>query len=500
MENHKPQTANQVSVNKFRDAKLGWLLFIFSVPAIIGMICNGLQNIVNRIFVGNEVGSDALAAVAIGFPVMIIFMAVAMLIGLGSCTLASIRLGQQNREDPEKLLGQATLLLFLAPLVVAIICNIFLEDVLIFLGASSKILPYAKDYLRIILFAMVFACPSMGLNNFIRLQGHPNTAMATQILAAILNIFFNYLFIVQFNWGIKGAAWGVLLGNFLSLFWIFYFLCGKRAYVRFNFNRVRFYLPLLRKITALGLPPFLMQMAASVQQLIMNRTLTFYGGDSALAVVSILTSVSTLMVIPVIGLNQGAQPIIGYNYGARLFDRVKGTVNRAAFFATLFTTLSFILICWQSEGMAKLFTSDAEVIAMTAEALVIFFIILPLIGFMIVSTGYFQATGKPVQSAFLSLSRQVLVFIPLMLFLPKMQWGTPEASALGNWIGRTFSFLPSMGEQTLGLFGAWVTSPLSDFISFIFTVILMAYALKALRKEEKDISNLDKPKKSLISE
>ncbi len=496
MEEQETQSSTQQSVNKFRDAKLGWLLFIFSVPAIIGMICNGLQNIVNRIFVGQEVGADALAAVAIGFPVMIIFMGVAMLIGIGSCTLASIRLGQQNREDPEKLLGQATLLLFVAPLVVALICNFFLDDVLIFLGASPTILPYAEDYLRIIFFAMVFACPSMGLNNFIRLQGHPNIAMSTQILASLLNIFFNYLFIVQFNWGIKGAAWGVLMGNFISLFWIFNFLCGKRAYISFNFKRLRIYLPLLKKIAALGLPPFLMQMAASVQQLIMNQTLNFYGGDSALAVISILTSVSTLMVIPVVGLNQGAQPIIGYNYGARLFNRVTGTVNRAAFFATLFTTLSFVLICWKAESMARMFTSDPQVIAMAAEALVIFFCTLPLVGFMIVGAGYFQATGKPVQSAFLSLSRQVLIFIPLMLVLPKIKWGTSDSSTLGNWIGQTFSSLLAMGDHELGLFGAWITSPLSEGTSFIITVILMILALRALRREEKLALNLDKPKQS----
>ncbi len=286
------------------------------------------------------------------------------------------------------------------------------------------------------------------------------------------------------------------MGNFLSLFWIFNFLCGKKAYIRFSLKRMRIYLPLLKKIVILGMPPFLMQMTGSVQQLIMNRTLNFYGGDAALAVISILSSVSVLMVIPVVGLNQGTQPIIGYNYGARLFNRVTGTFYRAAFFATLFTTLSFVLICWKAESMARTFTSDPHVIAMAAEALVIFFCTLPLVGFMVVGAGYFQATGKPVQSAFLSISRQILTFIPLILILPKIKWGTSDSSILGNWVGQTFSSMLSMGDHELGLFGAWISSPVSEGICFIFTIILMILALRGLRREEKLALNLDKLKQS----
>ncbi len=451
-------------------ANEGKLLLSFAIPAIIGMLCNAVQNIINRVFVGNAEGSLAIAGVVVCFPLIVIFMALSMLIGIGATTLAAIRLGEKKKEEAEKLLGQAISLLTILPLIACVVAWPFQEEILLAFGATETNMAYALDYLSVILVSMVFFSLSVGVNNFIRTEGKPQVAMGTQILAAVVNIIVNYFFVMRFGWGVKGAAAGILIGNIVSLFWIFGYFMSRYSYLKIHLKDLIPQPSLVWNIIVLGLAPFLMQLANSVQQLIMNRTLSEYGGDLALAAVGIVGSLSTLLVLPLIGFSQGAQPIIGYNYGARKLDRVKRTLNKGILYSTIFGVISFIIVQTCSAPLASLFTqNEPEVIELAAHALRIFFLCLPLIGYQIMCSGYFQATGHPFYSGVLSLSRQVLLFIPLLLILPRY-WGVE---------------------------GAWFCAPIADAGSIILTFCVTTYSVKKLNlaiqkqkeKETKKVEN-----------
>ena len=443
------------ALNVMGTANVGKLLIKFSVPAIIGMLCNAFQNIVNRIFVGQEVGKLALAAVSVNFPVMIVYFALAMLIGIGATTLTAIRLGQKRHDEAEQLLGQATLMLFIIPVILMVIGYIFMEPILLAAGATEANLPYAKDYLSVLLPAMIFCVPCMGINNFIRTEGSPRVSMYTQILSSVINVIVNYICVVQLQWGVKGAALGILIGNVVSLAWVLSYFLGKRSFLKIRMKNLRIKFSMLTKICALGMAPFLMQIANCIQQFIMNRTVVDLGGDNGLAVVSVITSLSSLLVMPLVGINQGSQPIIGYNYGAGIYKRVKDTLITGIIYATVLGILFFALVMLFATPMADMFTKDEPLLTeMTAHALKVYFCMLPIIGSQIVSSGYFQATGKPVHSAVLSLSRQVLVFIPALLIMPK-------------W---------------MGIEGVWISAPIADGVATIVTLFMIILSLRSLNK------------------
>ena len=447
----KHQLANAPSELGTED--IGRLLFRFSVPAIVGLLCNAMQNIINRIFVGNAVGSEALGAVAIVFPIWIIFIAISGLIGIGGSTLTAMRLGQGRNDEAEELLGQSIVLLFLIPAVLYAVGIWYIEPILVFFGATETILPYAKDYLSIILLAMVFACPSIGVNNFIRTEGSPKVSMYTQILVAAITIVLNYIFVIMMGWGVKGAALGVVIANFVSLFWIFGYFTSKKSFLKIRVRYFRIKLSLTRKIMTLGMASFLLNITNSIQQLILNRTVAFQGGDTALAVISIITGLSSLLILPMIGFNQAAQPIIGYNYGARNPLRIKDTLWKGMAWATVYAIISFVVVQIWAEPLVTIFDSgDAEVVSMAVHAIRIFFICLPLISLQMMSSGYFQAIGKPLIASVISLSRQVLVFIPILLILPNF----------------------------MGIEGVWLAAPISDAVSFVVAVVLIREATRHL--------------------
>ncbi len=451
-----PDESQRNAPNEMGTANEGKLLLKFAVPAIIGLVCNAMQNIINRVFVGNAVGSLAIAGVVICFPLIVFMMALAMLIGIGATTLAAIRLGQKNKEAAEQLLGQAISLLILLPAIGVAIIWPLRPALLNFFGATEAIMPYAMEYLDIILFADIFFSLSMGINNFIRAEGKPQVAMGTQILAATVNVVINYFFVMKFNWGVTGAAMGILIGNLISLFWIFGYFMSSHSYLKIHAKNLVLKGALVRKILILGMAPFLMQMANSVQQMILNRTLSFYGGEIALAAVGIVNSLSTLLVLPLVGFNQAGQPIIGYNYGARKLERVKRTLFRGILFSTIFAVTSFIVIQTCSVSLAGLFAkNEPEVVALAAHALRVFFTCLPVVGYQIMCSGFFQATGHPIHSAVLSLSRQVLLFIPMLLILPRF-WGVE---------------------------GAWHAAPVADAGSVLLTFSVTTYYLRKLNQD-----------------
>lgn len=438
------------------EEKILKLIIKFSIPAIIGMLVNALYNIVDRIFIGNGVGSDGIAGAAIGFPIMLIMMAFNMLIGLGANSLVAIRLGEQKKDEAEQIMGNAFVLLVSLSLVITVLGLIFLDSLLKLFGASKAVLPYAKEYMRIILFGSVFQSIGMGMNNFIRSEGNPKIAMFTMLIGAILNTILDPLFIFVFHWGIAGAAYATIISLAVSATWVLYHFVYGKSVLKLHVKNFKLNLNVIGSIVAIGAAPFMMQFAASILNAIMNRSLAVYGGDVAVSAMSAVMSITMLFLMPIFGLNQGVQPIIGYNYGAQKYDRVKEALKLGIIAATIVVIFGSIITRLFPVQLISIFNSkDAALIAFGSHALKVFLIFMPIIGFQIISSNYFQAVGKPVQAGLLSLSRQVLILIPAMLILPRFY----------------------------GVEGVLYAGPMSDLVSSVITGLFLYFELKHLDKK-----------------
>lgn len=417
------------------------------------MLVNALYNVVDRIFIGNGVGSLGIAGITIAFPLMLIIMASGMLIGLGANSLVSIRLGQGRREEAELIMGNAMTLLILVSVVITAVGLIFLEPLLRTLGASEAVLPYARDYTGIILWGTLFQSIGFGMNNFIRAEGQPKIAMVTMLIGAILNTILDPLFIFVFHWGIKGAALATILSQMVSALWVLYHFFGGRSSLKIHMRNLRLDLGSVSRILVLGSAPFAMQAAAGLLNVIMNRSLTAYGGDVAVSSMGVVNSVTILFLMPIFGINQGVQPILGYNYGAKNHDRVREALKLGILSATAIVTVGFIVTQLYSREIVSFFNPrDPELIAFGAKAIRIYLAFLPIIGFQIVASTYFQAVGKPKHAMLLSLSRQVMILIPALLILPRF----------------------------FGVNGILYAGPLSDLISSGITGVFIARELKHL--------------------
>ena len=439
------------------EGSLGTLLLKFSIPAIVGMTVSALYNIVDRIFVGRGVGSLAIAGITIGFPIMLIVMAFSMLVGMGATSLISIRLGEKKKEEAELIAGNALLLLIILSLSLSIPGLLFLTPLLKLFGASNEVLPYAGDYLRIILLGTVLFGISFGMNNFIRAEGNPHTAMYTMLIGAVANIVLDYYFIFILGLGIKGAALATVIAQGISALWVLYYFFFGRSVLKIQWKNLKLEPFVIRSIFTIGFPPFAMQLVDSVKQVILLKSLGIYGGDLAIAAMGILFSISTILVMPVIGISQGAQPIIGYNYGARQYKRVKKALQSAIAAATLIISLGFVFTRLFPEAIVALFAkNDIPLIALGSHALLTFFLFLPIIGFQVIGATYFQSVGKAKQATIITLSRHILFFIPALLILP----------------------------QFWGLEGVWRTQPVADLGSFILTGLWLFYELQRLDLNE----------------
>lgn len=432
------------------------LLVEFSIPAIVGMLVNALYNIVDRIFIGKGVGSIGIAGIFVGYPISLILMAFAMLIGLGGNALVSIKLGQKKEEEAEKILGNSFTLLLLISIIVGVIGLLTLEPLLKVFGASKTILPYSVDYMRIILFGAPLQAVGFGLNNFIRGEGNPKMAMGTMLIGAILNTILDPIFIFVFNMGIKGAAIATIISQGASSIWVLSYFFKKKGLLKLKRENLKLKKYIVKEIISIGLAPFSMQIAASMVTVLLNNNLQRYGGDIATSSMAVINSITMLILMPIFGINQGAQPIIGYNYGAEKYDRVKETLKWAILFATIIVTIGFVFTQAIPGKLVSLFgKNEKELIKVASRAMRINLSMLPIIGFQIISANYFQATGKPKQAMFLSLSRQVLVLIPALIILPKI----------------------------FQLTGVWLSSPVSDIIASIITAQFLFKDLKHLGEE-----------------
>ena len=433
------------------------LLLEFSIPAIVGMLVSALYNVVDRIFIGNSSGSLGLAGITIAFPIMIIQFAFGVLVGAGATSLISIRLGQGREDDAQKILGNAVVLLAVATVLITAAGSLFIDPLLKLFGASAEVLPYARDYVRIIIFGTVFQTYGFGLNNMMRGEGRPVIAMVTMFIGTVLNCIFAPVFIFAFHWGIQGAALATVCAQAVSTTWIFVYFVRGDSLLKIHPRFLRLHAGVTREILLIGFAPFVMQLAQSALVAVLNFSLVEYGGDVAISAMGVINSISTLIMMPIFGINQGAQPIIGYNYGARQFARVRRTVLYAAVAATCISTAGFALVTLLPTQLISLFNpNDRALIAFGSRAMVIFLFCLPIIGFQVVGAGYFQAAGKPRQSMILSLSRQVLILIPLILILPRF----------------------------FAVNGVLYAGPVSDFLSFLITIVCLGLEFRSLRREE----------------
>jgi putative MATE family efflux protein len=441
------------------------LLISFSIPAIIGMLVNALYNIVDRIFIGKiENGGDyAITGVGITLPIMTVILAFSMLIGIGAAANISLKLGQKKKLEAEKILGNAFVLIVILSILVTVVGLLSVDKLLVLFGASDNTFSYAKDYINIILFGAIFNMVGFAMNHCIRSEGNPKRAASTMLLGGVLNTILDPLFIFTFDMGVKGAAWATIISQAVSMLWVLSYFLNKKSHLRIKKINFKLESSLIFSIFSIGLSPFLMQLAASVVSITANNALKTYSGDLAIGAMTAIGSVATIFLMPVFGINQGMQPIVGFNYGAKSYKRVKDTVKYAAFGATAIVTLGFIIVETFPGVIIKLFNENTELVAIGSHGIRIFLFMLPLIGFQTVSANLFQSIGKARISIFLSLLRQVILLIPLYLILPRF-WG---------------------------LNGVWLAGPISDAIASIITGFMLFREFKKLNIAHEESLNIN---------
>ena len=431
------------------------LLATFSIPAIVGLLAQALYYVVDRVFIGRAsgLGLDGIAGITVCFPFMLIIMAFALLIGLGATALISIRLGEQKKAEAELVLGNATVLLAAASVGVTAVGLSLLDRLLILFGASENVLPYAHDYMQIIALGTVCQMFGYGLNAPIRGEGNPRIAMFTLLIGVLLNVILAPIFIFSFGWGMRGAGLATVISQGVSAVWVLaYFLRGG-SLLKIRWENLRLKKSICFQIMAIGSSPFAIQISAAVMQSVLNCQLKIYGGDEAIAAWGIIWAAVMMFFMPMFGINQGAQPIMGFNYGAGLFDRVKKALKTAVLAASAIAFFGFLVMMLAPVQVVRLFNPEHLALqVLTVHAMRICVLMMPLVGFQVVSTGYFIAVGKPRESMLVSLSRQILFLIPAVLILPNF----------------------------FGLNGVWAAIPTADLSSSLLTGVLLFLELRRL--------------------
>lgn len=441
---------------------IGKLLYNYSLPAIIAMTAASIYHITDSIFIGHGIGALGISGLAITFPFMNLAAAFSSLVGAGAAALLSIRMGQKDYESANIILGNVVTLNIIIGLVFTIVSFIFLDPILLFFGASETTLPYAKDFMRIILLGNIITHLYMGLNAILRSMGHPEKAMIATITTVVINLILNPLFIFGFKWGIQGSALATVLSQAVMLIWQLKFLSNKDNFIHFKKQFFKLQAKVVKSSLAIGLSPFLMNAAASLVVIIINQGLIRTGGDLAVGAYGIVNRIAFLFVMIVMGFNQGMQPIAGYNFGANLFHRVDEVLRKTVIRATIVTTFGFIIGELFPHAVASIFTNDEELISIAANGMRIVFITFPIIGFQMVTANFFQSIGMAGKAIFMSLSRQLLFLIPSLLIFPYF-WG---------------------------INGIWISMPVSDTISSVLAGILLFRQFKTFKQKQLEKSKI----------
>ena len=436
------------------------LLVQYAVPAIIAMTASSLYNMVDSIFIGHGVGALAISGLALTFPLMNLAAAFGSLVGVGAATLVSMRLGQRDYETAQRILGNVVVLNLIIGISFGLLTLVFLDPILYFFGASDATIGYAREYMSVILWGNVVTHMYLGLNAVLRAAGHPRKAMYATILTVTINAILDPLFIFGFGWGIRGAAIATVLAQILALVWQFRIFSDRNELLHFRRGIYRLKGKIVRNVLAIGMSPFLMNLAACFIVILINKGLKEYGGDLNIGAYGIVNRLGFFFVMIVMGINQGMQPIAGYNYGARQFDRVDRVLKLTIIGATCVTTLGFLIGELAPRLAVSVFTDDPELVRLSAEGMRIVFFCFPIIGFQMVTTNFFQSIGMAGKAIFLSLSRQLLFLVPRLIFLPRI------FDELTPWDGS---------------WGVWCSMPLSDFLASLVAGVMLFYQFRKFK-------------------
>lgn len=444
-----------MKINQLATQPVGRLLWEYSLPAVAGMVVVSLYNIIDRVIIGQQVGPAAIAALAICFPVMNLATALGILVGAGSAARVSILLGQKRLDDATRVLGNALTLTFIIGIIYISCFAIFLDDILRAFGATPEILPYAHDFMSTLLPGLLLMNLTYGFNNIQRASGYPRRAMMAMLLSAGVNLVFALLFVIVFGWGIRGAAAATVVAMFSAMCFVLWHFTQKSSTIHFRKGIYRLDWHIVLSIVSIGCAPSLINAAGCLVNVIINKSLVEYGGDNVVAAVAaagIFTTVTQFVCMVVVGICQGMQPIVGYNYGAGLMDRMRKAFLLATVASTVLCTAGSVVGLSIPGLLARAFTSDPGLIANTEVCLRSAMWAFCVVGFQIVATTFFQSIGKAGKAIVLSLSRQVIFLVPLLLLLP-----------------RVFS-----------LQGVWLSFPISDLLATAVTVVLVIWQFRQL--------------------
>ena len=446
--------ANSSIPTELGTERIGKLLKQYALPAIIAQTAASLYNMVDSIFIGQGVGPLAISGLAVTFPLMNLSTAFGTLVGAGAATMLSVLLGQKNYKAANKVLGSVVGLNILIGFIFMAVALVFIDPILYFFGASENTLPYAKEYIRIILYGNIITHLYFGLNAAMRSSGNPKKAMGLTIFTVIFNTILDPIFIFVFDMGIAGAAWATVIAQTAAMCVVLHHFSNRSRPFHFDRSMLKIDLRVAKDSLAIGMGPFLMNAAACLVTLFINQQLRRYSGDLGIGAYGICNRFIFMFIMICMGLNQGMQPIAGYNYGARKYSRVKEVFWRTAAMGTAMTTICFIIGVFIPEIAVGIFTHDEELVALSAKALRILTIAFPIVGFQMIATNFFQSLGMVKKSIILSLSRQILFLLPLLYALPLM----------------------------LDADGVWISYPISDTLATILTIFMLGRLFKKFNR------------------
>lgn len=455
--------------NVLAEKPVGSLLMQYAIPAIVAMAASSVYNIIDGIFIGQGVGAEAIMGLALTGPLMSLTAAFGAMVGVGAATLMSVKLGQKDYGTAQKILGNVVIMNLTLGIVLGLLLLVFINPILRFFGASDVTLPYARNFMSIILVGNVVTHMYLGLNALLRSTNRPQKAMCATIGTVVLNCILAPIFIFVLGWGIRGAATATIMAQMIMLTWQLRLFSNKDELIHLNRSIIKLDVKIVKESLLVGLPQFLINLCACLVAAMMTRSLTTYGGDMAVGAFGICNRFILFIVMVVIGLNQGMQPIAGYNFGARRYDRVLGVLNKALIFGSVITLTGFVIGVFFPTPFVSVFAKDSpQLIKLSAHALSCMVMMFPIVGIQIVSTAFFQSIGYAPKSIFLSLTRQLIFLVPAIFILPHLYADPLE--------------------------GLWRAAPVADGLASVLAITLLVLQVKKFKKQmQAPVENMHTP-------
>ncbi len=455
--------------NVLAEKPVGSLLMQYAIPAIVAMAASSVYNIIDGIFIGQGVGAEAIMGLALTGPLMSLTAAFGAMVGVGAATLMSVKLGQKDYGTAQKILGNVVIMNLTLGIVLGLLLLVFINPILRFFGASDVTLPYARNFMSIILVGNVVTHMYLGLNALLRSTNRPQKAMCATIGTVVLNCILAPIFIFVLGWGIRGAATATIMAQMIMLMWQLRLFSNKDELIHLNRSIIKLDVKIVKESLLVGLPQFLINLCACLVAAMMTRSLTTYGGDMAVGAFGICNRFILFIVMVVIGLNQGMQPIAGYNFGARRYDRVLGVLGKALIFGSVITLMGFVIGVFFPTPFVSVFAKDSpQLIKLSAHALSCMVMMFPIVGIQIVSTAFFQSIGYAPKSIFLSLTRQLIFLVPAIFILPHLYADPLE--------------------------GLWHAAPVADGLASVLAITLLVLQVKKFKKQmQAPVENMHTP-------